>query len=181
VPFAWDVHSRTLPPGGVDAVLSQGLSMLREGCAPTAASALMIVVAPERLGQGCSALCIRAMADAVRARGLADLVAPVRPTQKHRYPLAPMARYARWRRADGSHFDPWLRVHERVGGELVGVAAAAMTVRGSVREWEEWTEMAFPETGHYVLPGGLVPVEIDMERGEGLYVEPAVWVRHRCG
>ena len=32
--------------------------------------------------------------------------------------------------------------------------------------------MTFPETGAYVVPGALVPVEIDHERDEGLYVEP---------
>ena len=38
--------------------------------------------------------------------------------------------------------------------------------------------MAFPETGAYVVPGALVPVEIDRERDEGLYVEPNVWMVH---
>ena len=38
--------------------------------------------------------------------------------------------------------------------------------------------MTFPETGAYVVPGALVPVEIDRERDEGLYVEPNVWMIH---
>jgi hypothetical protein len=42
----------------------------------------------------------------------------------------------------------------------------------------EWTELTFPEGGSYVVPGGLVPVEIDRERDEGLYVEPNVWMVH---
>ena len=49
---------------------------------------------------------------------------------------------------------------------------------GSVSDWEEWTEMAFPESGVYVVPGALVPIEIDRERAEGLYVEPNVWMVH---
>jgi hypothetical protein len=53
-----------------------------------------------------------------------------------------------------------------------------MRVPGSVGEWEEWTEMTFPETGAYVVPDALVPVEIDRERDEGLYVEPNVWMVH---
>ena len=52
---------------------------------------------------------------------------------------------------------------------------------GSVAEWEEWAQMAFPETGAYVVPGALVPVEIDRERDEGLYVEPNVWMVHPGG
>jgi hypothetical protein len=47
-----------------------------------------------------------------------------------------------------------------------------------VGEWEEWTELAFPETGTYVVPGALVPIEIDRDRDEGAYVEPNVWMVH---
>ena len=60
-----------------------------------------------------------------RSAGLESVIAPVRPTLKERYPLIPIERTSTWRRADGSHFDPWLRVHERVGGEIVRAGAAA--------------------------------------------------------
>ena len=45
-------------------------------------------------------------------------------------------------------------------------------------EWEQWTGMAFPESGSYVVEGALVPVEIDRTRDVGSYVEPNVWMRH---
>ena len=38
--------------------------------------------------------------------------------------------------------------------------------------------MRFPDSGSYVVPGALVPVEIDLERDEGLYREPNVWMVH---
>jgi hypothetical protein len=56
-----------------------------------------------------------------------------------------------------------------------------MTVEGSVAEWESWTDMAFPESGTYVLPGALVPIEIDRDRDRGTYVEPNVWMLHAPG
>ena len=179
IPIRWDGNPHTLPDGGIDAVLQDGVACLREGAAPTAASALMIVVSPERRGHGVSGEAIRAMAEVVGRHGLADLVAPVRPTDKHRYPLIPMDRYIHWRRGDGSPFDPWIHAHERVGGEILGSATAAMRVKGTVAEWERWTGMALPESGSYVIPGALVPVEIDRERDVGEYAEPACWVRHR--
>ena len=40
-------------------------------------------------------------------------------------------------------------------------------------------EMEFPESGAYVVPGALVPVEIDREAYQGVYVEPNVWMQHR--
>jgi hypothetical protein len=53
-----------------------------------------------------------------------------------------------------------------------------MRIPGTVAQWEDWTGLAFPESGWYVVPGALVPVEIDRERDEGLYVEPNVWMVH---
>lgn len=179
LPIRWDGRSETLPDAGIDAVLEDGVACLRDGATPTAASALMIVVSPGSLGQGISARAIGAMAEIVGRHGLAELVAPVRATDKHRYPLIPMQRYIRWRRDDGWPFDPWIRVHERVGGEIVGCAPAAMRVSGSVAEWERWTGIAMPESGAYVVPDALVPVDIDRERDVGEYIEPACWVRHR--
>jgi hypothetical protein len=83
-----------------------------------------------------------------------------------------------WRRPDGVLFDPWLRTHERLGAEILKVAPESVRVAGTIAEWEQWAEMAFPETRSYVVPGALVPVEIDLERDEGLYLEPNVWMRH---
>ena len=111
--------------------------------------------------------------------GFADLVAPVRPTWKPRYPLTPMERYITWQTAEGLPFDPWLRVHARAGAEIVGVCARSMTVPGTIAEWEEWAQLRFPETGDYVVPGALSTVSIDVEADRGLYVEPNVWMRHR--
>jgi hypothetical protein len=72
-------------------------------------------------------------------------------------------------------------VHERVGGEILNAAPAAMRVTGSVADWERWTGMALPESGRHVVPGALVPVEIDRDRDVGEYLEPGCWVRHRVG
>ena len=69
----------------------------------------------------------------------------------------------------------------RTGGSerrLLAVAPVSMLVTGTVAEWEGWTEMAFPESGDYVVPGALVPVRIDRERDLGRYEEPNVWMRH---
>jgi hypothetical protein len=179
IPIRWDGEAETLPDRGIDAVLEDGVACLRDHATPSAASALMIVVSRGRLGQGLSERAIRAMAEVVGRHGLFDLVAPVRPTDKHHYPLISMERYIRWRREDGLPFDPWIRVHKRVGGEILGCASAAMRVTGSIAEWERWTGMAMPDSGAYVVPGALVPVELDRERDLGEYLEPACWMRHR--
>jgi GNAT superfamily N-acetyltransferase len=176
IPAAWDGDAASLPDGGVDAVVEAGFA----GGAPrpTVLCALQIVIDPESRGRGLSRRMIERMGEIGRDHGLGTLIAPVRPSLKHRYPLAPMERYLEWRRPDGTHLDPWLRTHERLGAEIAKVARQSMRVPGTIAEWEEWAEMEFPETSAYVVPGALVPVEIDRERDEGLYVEPNVWMVH---
>jgi GNAT superfamily N-acetyltransferase len=177
IPLRWDGSVEDLP-GGVDGLLLRAQDERRRGLPPTAVSALLAVVSPESRGRGLSRMLLEGMRAAGAAQGLRPLLAPVRPTSKARYPLTPMERYCRWRREDGLLFDPWLRVHERPGAHVVGVAESSMRVRGSVTDWEGWAGMPFPESGDYVVPGALVPVRIDRERDEGLYVEPNVWMVH---
>lgn len=176
LPTAWDGDPATLPLGGVDAVLEQRFG--DDPPTPTVLCALQIMVAPERQGEGISRMMVERMAGLARDHGFASLIAPVRPSHKHRYPLAAMERYATWRRPDGSHLDPWLRTHERLGAEILGIARASMTIPGSLADWESWTGLSFPESGPYVVPGGLVPVQIDVDADRGTYVEPNVWMRH---
>jgi GNAT superfamily N-acetyltransferase len=176
IPAAWDGDGSGLPDGGFDAVLE---ALFAEGTpTPTVLCALGITIAPECRSRGLSSRMLERMAEIGRDHGLDTLIAPVRPTLKHRYPLAPMERYIAWRGPDGMLLDPWLRTHERLGAEIVKVAPESVRVTGTVAEWEQWTEMVFPETGSYVVPEALVPVEIDRERDEGVYVEPNVWMVH---
>ncbi len=53
-----------------------------------------------------------------------------------------------------------------------------MTIPGTLAQWEKWTGMRFPTSGDYIVPGALAPVQIDVEQGSGVYVEPNVWMRH---
>ena len=50
---------------------------------------------------------------------------------------------------------------------------------GTVSEWESWTGLRLPSTGHYVIPQGLSTLYIDRETDLGSYTEPNVWVQHR--
>lgn len=173
-----EVHALRVPlaggalPSGWDEAFERGM---QAGGGDTV-SLLAISVRPERRGEGIPRLLI----EAVRERaGPGGVIAPVRPTLKDRYPLIPIGRYLGWRRADGSHFDPWIRAHERVGGAIVAPAPESMVIEAPVAEWESWTGMLFPEDGSYVVPGMLAPLEV--RGGTGRHVEPNVWMRHAPG
>jgi GNAT superfamily N-acetyltransferase len=175
LPLAWDGTLADLPPGWDD-VFPRGFESGRE---PTALSALALSVRPDRQGQRLSSFMLNAMRDAARAGGLDALIAPVRPTLKASYPLIPIERYVEWRREDGFHVDPWIRIHEHVGGEILAPAPDSMTIEARVADWEEWTGMRFPEDGEYVVPEMLAPlVVVD---GVGRHVEPNVWMVHSVG
>ena len=89
-----------------------------------------------------------------------------------------MQRYIRWTRPDGLPFDPWIRVHKRLGARIIKVASRSMEITGTIAEWEEWAQMQFPESGSYTVPGALAPIEIDTENDLGTYIEPNVWMYH---
>jgi GNAT superfamily N-acetyltransferase len=178
IPFRWDGTPGGLP-GGWHAVVVQALEDHDAGRDPTAAAALSITVAPTHQGRGLSGQLLGRLRQAAAAHGLPALVAPVRPSNKHRYPLIPMDRYVRWRRADGAPWDPWLRVHWRFGAELVAVCPESMRITSTVAQWETWTGLALPDSEDYVVPGALVPIKVDRTRDEGSYVEPNVWMHHR--
>ena len=172
LPAAWDGSLEDLPPGWDD-IFPRAFESGRE---PTALFALAISVLPEHQGSRLSSVVLNAMRDAARHAGLRELAAPVRPTLKAQYPLISIERYMEWRREDGSHFDPWLRLHERVGGRIVAAAPKSMTIEAPAADWEEWTGMPIPEDGDYLIPGGLAPLEV--RDGIGRHVEPNVWVVH---
>jgi GNAT superfamily N-acetyltransferase len=146
---------------------------------PTVVSALQIALDPSHRGSGLSRVMLDEMRRIAVEHGFDDLVAPVRPNWKSRYPLTPMERYVGWTTGDGLPFDPWMRVHTRAGAEVVRVCARSMTIPGTVAEWEDWAQMRFPESGDYIVTGALEPVTIDVAADRGLYVEPNVWMRHR--
>ena len=172
IPFHWDGSLHDLPTG-IDAV---GLRAVDEERSPTALSALAAEVVTDFQGRGISRLVLLAMAEAARRAKLAPLVAPVRPSWKDRYPLISIERYAYWTRNDALPFDPWMRVHARLGATILRPEPMSMRIEGPVEDWESWTGMVFPEDGVYVFPSGLAPLEVRSRHG--LYWEPNVWMGH---
>jgi hypothetical protein len=173
IPIRWDGDVDDLPEG-IDGAIARGLD---EGGA-NVLCALVIMVPRDLQGRGLSGAALEGMLELARWHGLTDLIAPVRPSWKERYPLTPIDRYAAWRREDGLLFDPWMRVHERLGADVLKPEPQSLRITGTVAEWESWTEMPFPESGEYVFPQGLATVAIDRESGRGAYWEPNVWMRH---
>jgi hypothetical protein len=53
-----------------------------------------------------------------------------------------------------------------------------MTIRGTIKEWQEWTGLSFQSAGLYTIENALSPLNIDLEKGIGEYIEPNVCILH---
>ncbi|MEZ5117693.1 MAG: hypothetical protein R2737_15645 [Candidatus Nanopelagicales bacterium] len=178
VALGWDESVEDLPTGYTDS-LRRALRDRADGRAPDTFVLCAGIVRPDRHGRGLAADLVTSLCDLAEERGLAQVIAPVRPTLKPRYPLTPIDEYVTWTREDGSPLDPWLRTHLRIGGRILATAPRSQVMTGTVAQWEGWCSMAFPASGDYVIPDGLSVLTVDRDQDLGTYVEPNVWVRHR--
>lgn len=176
-PLEWDGTEAHLPAGW-DAAIEKAVRDHESGIAPTALVGLAVAVVPEYRSRGISAEVVRAMKSLAADCGLLGPVIPVRPILKCEHPEVPMEEYITWCRDDGTPFDPWIRLHVRLGARILHVAPSSMVVRGTVGEWERWTGTHFSCSGSYSVPGALSPVLVDLESDLGTYTEPNVWMRH---
>lgn len=78
---------------------------------------------------GISRLMVQAMRAIGASHGFSQLIAPVRPNAKSRYPLTAIDRYVHWRTAEGLPFDPWLRVQARLGAQIIKPYHQAWCIR----------------------------------------------------
>jgi GNAT superfamily N-acetyltransferase len=174
VPFAWDGTVGDLPTGYDDTLVRAV-----EGDEPaTTLSFMAAAVGSAYDRRGLATAVLRELTRRAHAEGLVHVIAPLRPTWKHRYPTVTMAEYATWARADGLSIDPWIRTHQRMGARILAPARESMVIAGTVAEWESWAGMLFPVTGDYVVPDALNLVRVDVEQDRGVYIEENLWVQH---
>jgi hypothetical protein len=177
VPFCWDGTPGGLPDG-IDGLIRDAFALQAQGGQADALAALAVEIPPSKQSRGLSQVMLNGMREIAGRHGLVELVAPVRPNWKERYPLTPIEQYAVWTTPEGLPFDPWMRVHARLGATIVKPEPRSLVISADIPSWESWTEMTFPETGDYVFPHGLSTLRIDRETNQGTYYEPNVWMRH---
>ncbi|MCP4581041.1 MAG: GNAT family N-acetyltransferase [candidate division Zixibacteria bacterium] len=178
IPLYWNGDFRDLPDEGLDWVLEKGFIDQKENVTPNILSALAITIAPEYRRRGFSYIALKTMTTIAKSHGLTDMIAPVRPSLKSQYPLNSIDKYIDWQNKNNQPFDPWIATHVKMGAELIKVCHSSMKITGTVGDWESWAKMSFPESGSYIVPGALVPVQIDHEHDTGTYIEPNVWMKH---
>lgn len=177
VPCWWDGTIGGLSEG-IDATMVDAFERFDANRRTNALCALAAEVRPTNRGRGLARTILLALRALAGHYDLEYLLAPVRPSWKERYPITPIERYVTWRNDDGEPFDPWMRVHHRLGARLGPALPHSLRITAPVGRWEKWTSMVFPETGRYVFPRGLAPLDVDRDRDLGTYWEPNVWMMH---
>ena len=178
VPIPWNGEVGDLPSGYDDAMV-RAVQAREAGTLATTLSFMAVAVGSAHDKRGLATVVLQELTRRAQEAGLVHVIAPLRPTWKHRYPTVPMDEYATWTRSDGLSIDPWIRTHQRMGARVLGPATSSMVIEGTVAEWEEWTGMVFPVTREYVVPEALNLVSIDRESDRGVYVEQNLWIQHR--
>jgi hypothetical protein len=178
IPVRWDGAPADLPAGYTDATI-RAVENREQGTAPDTLVICGAVVARRLTGRGLAGTILAALRDTAVAAGLTRVIAPVRPTLKQQYPLTPVETFMTWTRPDGTALDPWIRTHQRMGATILAAAPESQTMTGTVGEWEEWSGIALPSSGDYVIPKGLSVLHVDHAADLGTYVEPNIWMRHR--
>ena len=175
VPVSWNGELDDLP-SSIEKIIETGLES--KGASVNTLIPVAAVVNKRIRGKNISAEILKQMKSLAIKREFLNLIVPVRPTWKSRYPLQRIESYAAWQNKDGLFYDPWLRTHQRLGATVMKCVDSTLKIQGTIKDWENWTGMVFPESGEYVVKNALQPVQIDIESNVGVYHEPNVWMQH---
>ncbi len=177
VPIQWNNELTDLP-ASIEEILQRGLEIKYSNQEPDTLVPIGALVDKHYQGQGLSRAILIEMKKLAAKLNLSKLIVPVRPTHKSRYPLQSITEYTSWKNKDNQYYDPWLRVHEKLGAKIIKITASTLTVKGSLLDWSKWTNMVFPSSGEYVVPGALSTVNVDIVNNIAQYQDPNVWMQH---
>ncbi|MBV8601365.1 MAG: hypothetical protein JO359_07355 [Candidatus Eremiobacteraeota bacterium] len=179
----WSGDPSELPRGWTGAVrASYEESVLRRE-RPTTLIGLFIYVDEAFREFGWAAHVVREMKRVAIDSGLRDLIIPLRlPTRYVRENVGlPYEQFALRKRDDGQYKDHWLRLHTRLGAEVIGLCAVSHQHAMHPDDLIRQVEAPKIETGgEYVVKwnGEYYEAFVDLERGFALMNQGCVWVRH---
>jgi GNAT superfamily N-acetyltransferase len=177
-PIRWDGPFEYLPEGGFEWAITAAVAQAEAGIPANTLCAFQIVVRDDLRNMGLSYQVVKTMVEVVRSHQFSNLIAPVRPNRKCNYPLMDFAEYVASTRPDGQPVDDWIRVHVKLGGEVLHPCHRSMVVDGTRENWLEWCGIDIAFDGPHVPAGGLAPLEVRADRKSARYVEPNLWIRH---
>ncbi len=175
--FNFDGDNAELDEGGIYWGLKKIASDFYKNKKPNAFMALQITINPDYKGKRLSYICVKELIRLGKEKGYTRLFIPIRPSAKFKYPLMDSEKYFSWTNEEGLPFDPWIRVHVKLGATIVK-KCNGIFISGTISEWEDWTGLKFPYSGEYIVPGALQPIKVDIEKGTVEYSQENLWLVH---
>lgn len=177
VPIFWNGHIADLP-ASIEMILRRGVRAKKSGESINTLVPVGVIVEPTVQKNGMSRAVLLEMKQLASNLGLSSMIVPVRPFQKNLFPSEPISIYADRKNEHGLLYDPWLRVHERLGARIIHVTENTLTVEGDLESWFSWTGKRFHHSGLYDVPGALSLVDVQKEINIATYRDPNVWMSH---
>jgi len=177
VPFHFDKELDHLPERGWDWMLSKGIADFENKIEANYLGGLQVIVRKEFQSQGFSRKILNYAKNFIANSNFKNLIIPIRPTQKHKFPELPMSEYLNLK-SGNEVFDPWIRTHLKGGAQIIKICEKSMMMAGDIEFWERILEKKIYKTGKYILRGALSLITIDLEKDKGEYIEPNIWIKY---
>jgi hypothetical protein len=179
----WNGDPKGLPRGWQGAVReSYQLSLARGEACDTLVGLFINVEAPFR-EQGWSERIVGEMKRLGAERGLSNFVVPLRLPRHYEkeYAAVPFDEFARLRRPDGEYLDHWLRLHVRLGAELIGLCHTSHQHAMNLDDLRQQFECPpFPSGGYHLVSrdGEWYRAFVDLDRDCAVINQGCAWVQH---
>ncbi len=176
IPIYWDKTKNNLPSSWSRA-LEMGLEPNNNA---NTLFTLVGVVSEKYRNVGLSYEIIKCMQNIAKTFNYERVLIPVRPALKSKFPLLDLKNYYKKLNDKGDIFDPWFRVHKKMGGEVVRFCENSQYIKATVEDWEKWTGETFSSSDIYIIKGGHTPLKINIDKNIGEYYDTAVWITHKA-
>lgn len=177
VPFHFNKSLSELPEFGWDWMFEKAITDYETKTNPNFLGGLQVIVKSKFQGKGFSKQILNYTKNFIKSTKLLNLVIPIRPTEKHKFPQMPMTAYLKLKN-ENEIYDPWIRTHIKGGAQIIKVCEKSMTMKGDIKFWESMLNKKILKSGKYKLEGALDLITIDCENNIGQYVEPNIWIKY---
>jgi GNAT superfamily N-acetyltransferase len=177
IAIRWDGTTDGAPGGSVGALIGH----TEPGAAGADTLAVLdVAVHPAARGRGLGAQVLADLGSLAAAVALDRVLVLLRPHAKRHHPLVPFVRYLSATDAAGRPRDGWLAAAWDADLQPVRAVDRSLVARAPVAAWERWYGRPFPTSGPYLIDGAIKPAIVELERDEGRYREPHLWVAPRA-
>ena len=177
LPFQFGEELNQLPDRGWDWMFTKGIKDFDNKIKANYLGGLQVIVRRKYKSQGYSKIILNHVKQIVAKSKFSNLVIPIRPIFKHKFPMMSMSEYLSLKNGN-EVYDPWIRTHLNGGADVIKVCNESMIMKGDIKFWEAMFNRKIITSGQYELTGALSLITINIERDSGRYVEPNIWIKY---